>query len=240
MMGKPFNPVLGEYVHMRTTIDGEEYRIAVEQVSHHPPANCYRVTGPKFTLETKQAMSFVSAPKLGFNAMEIAGLDTMISITTSHGEIKYTLPGIKLDPLVGKQTAGYHGTFVVQDYTGIRFEGKVTKPFKLKGEFFDAEGKSLGSVAGDVTQSVKFKEDGRVWFSTIKHEPFTPIVDEKDLNDPKLSQNVWGKVFVHMKESDFAKADKEKFAVEEAQRLEMKTYEEQGLQFKSRFGFKYP
>ena len=56
-------------------------------------------------------------------------------------EIEWINPGFLIDGLLfGKRSASYSGPFHIKDQSGYRFEGKITKPFKISGLIYGPDG----------------------------------------------------------------------------------------------------
>ena len=57
----------------------------------------------------------------------------------------------------------------------ITFVGKISKPFKLVGKFFDCNSNDIGYVSGSITKGVNWK-DGRNLINAIEHQDTVPQI----------------------------------------------------------------
>jgi hypothetical protein len=232
---KPFNSILGEY--LKESSNG--YSFEIEQICHHPPAVGYRLTGPKFVIETTEGFESVKGLKPGINTVDLSNAHADISMTTDSGMFRWTHPSHRLQGILfGSKNSGTHGEFKVYDSSGLRFEGEITLPFKIKGKILDPKGKTIDSVSGDFKTGVYLKSNKKLWYEPVGFKKIVPVVAPEVLADKLYSENVWSKVYVHMRANprNFKDADLEKQAVEEEQRAIAKTRGK----FVSRFGFKLP
>ncbi|KAJ3301362.1 hypothetical protein HDV03_001007 [Kappamyces sp. JEL0829] len=235
---KPFNAILGEYVELHGTLQGTEFVYRVEQICHHPPVQGFRVSCDAFTLSTIDGNDSSAGLKMGLNSMEIQA-DTVIRYESKSGhQLEYQMLGIKIDQLLSsKKNSGLHGTFWVLDKTsGMRLKAKVTKPWKLEGEFIDKDGTVLDSFSGNILSGVHWKSSKELFFKASEQLDFTVTVPENVLQDSMYSRNVWQPVFDEMEKNppNWLEADKKKARIEEQQRQLAK---ERTTPYVSRFGF---
>ena len=94
----------------------------------------------------------------------------------------------------------------------ITFVGKISKPFKLVGKFFDCNSNDIGYVSGSITKGVNWK-DGRNLINAIEHQDTVFEYHQEDLIDLKYYKNVWGNVFELMEDKKYADADKERLQI---------------------------
>jgi hypothetical protein len=234
---KPFNPVQGEFISTTFHLHSGEYMYNIEQISHTPPMNSFELVGPTFRIHTPRGVDNAGGVKPGLNSVSITFPGSFVELKTASGKcLQYNLPGIKIEPLMGKRTAGVHGPYWIKDASGVRFEGNITKPLKIKGDLIDANGTLIESVDGDLVKGVYFKKSKKLWFKGVSlGEEVVPVITDKTIIDPKYSENVWGNVFKYMRQNppNFVEADKEKVLIEEKQRAELKEHPV----LVSRFGF---
>jgi hypothetical protein len=166
---KPFNPILGEFIHETTEVDGKIFIYQAEQIVHHPPVSSFRLSGPSFVLSPDKGIDGSKGFKPGFNHVEINLADSgaMIifsSAKTNQEILRYSPPCIRLEPIfTGKRSIGFHGDMTIVDKeSGYKFVGKISKPFKLKGNLVDSDGKIIDSVDGDFFKGVHFKSNRKV------------------------------------------------------------------------------
>lgn len=232
---KPFNPILGEYLKENLN----NYSFEIEQICHHPPVVGYRLTGPKFVIETTEGFESVKGLKPGINTVDVSNAHADISMRTDAGVFRWTHPSHRLQGILfGSKNSGTHGEFKVYDPSGLRFEGEITLPFKIKGKILDAKDKVIDSVSGDFKDGILLKSKKKLWYEPVGFKKIVPEIVPEVLADRLYSENVWSKVFVHMRANprNFKDADIEKKAVEDEQRAIADT---RG-RFVSRFGFKLP
>lgn len=241
---KPFNPILGEFIEESCEVEGKVFTYQAEQICHHPPVTSFRMCGPSFKMEPVKGIDGSKGFKPGFNHVEInyAESGSIVTFADQKGNalLTFTPPGIKIDPIFsGKRTVGYYGAIEVIDLqSGIKFYGKLQKPFKLKGDIIDKEGNSINYVEGDFFTGVFVKSNQKLWIQPREALPLTIKVPKEVVEDPMYSRNIWGKVFAAMRilPPDFHLADKEKVTVEDQQR----SIRKDGIIFTSRFQFVSP
>jgi hypothetical protein len=239
---KPFNPVLGEFVKEITTIASGTYIFEVEQISHSPPINSERLTGPNFIYETPNGIQGSKNFKISFNRIDVAMNHVITTLRTKSGKsLEFSLPGFKVDNLFfGTRSTGQNGNFWVRDNTsGYEFEGRITKPFQITGDLYDDEEDLVGSIKGDMRKGVYMVGTGALWIEPLKFKNLSgKVVPQEVLDDPLYSENVWKEVYKYMRcdPVDFDNANREKGIVENKQRVIAKNRK---TSFNSRFGFTY-
>lgn len=237
---KPFNPVHGEFVKEITDIPSGIFVYEVEQVSHTPPINSERLTGPSFIYETPNGIQGSKNFKISFNRIDISMNHVVATFKTKSGKsLEFSLPGFKIDNLFfGKRSIAQSGDFWVRDNTtGYEFEGSVGKPFQITGDIYDYEEDLVCSVKGDIRKGVYMKGTGALWIKPLKFKSLSErVVPPYVLDDPLYSENVWKVVYNYMRcdPPDFESADREKGILEVKQRELAKNRKET---FTSRFGF---
>jgi hypothetical protein len=238
---KPFNPILGEFIHEKLYVhDGDkviECDLVVEQISHHPPIVGYRIKGPGFCLQTKEGIDDAKSFKFGFNHLEISYLDSIVQITTDDHLMEWCQPSIRINNIIfGKRDGFLHGEFFINDYdSGMYLKGTFSKGWKFKGAIYNADDSIYVYVDGDFIKGLYLKNKKVKWVEPIQNSVLKSIVPDYVLEDPHYTENVWKDVFIHMRQSPpaFANADKHKGIVENTQRAVNK---DRKIPFVSRFG----
>jgi len=110
LMGKPFNPILGETFQMKA----KNTMYYVEQTSHHPPINNFYIVNPNFKIYGDLRMDFFAIPtkanvKLGGSYM----------LEYKNGaKYKITIPGLETQGLiVGTRYMNFVGKLKIEDLT---------------------------------------------------------------------------------------------------------------------------
>ena len=166
---KPFNPIHGEFYQVEAVLPGgEKFSFCNEQLWHAPPCNSFILEGPTFTASPVAGLDASGGFKIGLNHVEISFPDARILLKSKKsGEaiMEYSPPSVRLDPiLTGKRTAGLHGEFQVLDVkSGMKFQGKVSKMYRIKGDILDKEGNKVDYVEGDLFAGVFFKSSKKVY-----------------------------------------------------------------------------
>lgn len=235
---KPFNPVLGEYIRSLVVVDGSRFDLIIEQAHHTPPVSCISLKGPTFSMISPLGMDATGGFRPGLNSLSILFPDSVFALATkTKGTMTFLVPGIRIGPLFygGKRATCNAGAFFVKDgLTGMQFKGQIKSGFKVKGDILDGENNFVDSVDGDLIGGVIMKSTGQVWAKGVPQQNVEILIDEETLKAPLYSQNVWSKVFTHMKAvpPNYSKADLEKGIVEQNQR------KLDASLFDSQFGFK--
>ena len=168
---RPFNPIHGEFYQVEVVLPGpggEKFSFCNEQLWHAPPVNSFIIEGPTFIASPVAGLDETGGFKLGFNHVEISFPGARIlfqSKKTGETILEYSPPPIKLDPIfTGKSTVGLDGDFYILDVkSGMKFQGKVSKMFKIKGDILDKEGNKVDYVEGDLFTGVFFKSSKKVF-----------------------------------------------------------------------------
>jgi hypothetical protein len=88
---KPFNPILGEFIHETTEVEGKIFTYQAEQIGHHPPVSSFRLSGPSFELSPDKGIDGSKGFKPGFNHVDInlaeSGAMIVFSSTKNNQEI---------------------------------------------------------------------------------------------------------------------------------------------------------
>lgn len=152
----------------------------------------------------------------------------------------WSQPSIRLSNLIfGKRVTYINGEFWMKDVkSGMSLKGNFERGLKFKGAIYNKDGSICDKIEGDFSHGLHFKSSKKQFMFPLEYRELKTVVPEKVLQDPMHSENVWRKVFVHMKKNppDFTSADEEKHILEEAQRALAKTMREP---FVSRFGMKF-
>jgi hypothetical protein len=239
ILDKPFNPVQGEYISVSTELPSGKYHFDIEQIWHHPPITSYQLVGPNFKIHVPNGLDVTGGIKPGLNHMEFSFPSAIVQFEAKNGNvIKFAPPPFRLENIIfGKKNGSVGGDWWIEDSSGMRFECKITIPFKIKGELKAADGSVIDTAEGDMMKGVYFKKSKKLFVKAVEtHLPVQLNYDQKVLDDPFFSENMWGLVFKYMRLSppDFDSADKEKGVVEQKQRDDMKA---RNNQYTSRFGF---
>jgi hypothetical protein len=161
----PYNPIEGEFTSYLATHNGKQFSMRSEQVSHYPPVSLTVISGPSFRLKTKMTNPRV-APSL-FNSIDFT-FDNIYILETKTHSMTITFPGLRLSPIIPMDQAKSYfrqDRFVIVDRgSGMRFEGSLKPPLKVRGKIMNKDNKILHSVNGNLSTGVKF-DSGDVWIT---------------------------------------------------------------------------
>jgi hypothetical protein len=236
LVDKPFNSILGEFVVKTCVVNGEEYRLEAEQICHHPPISAFKLTGPTFELYSPMGMDGNHA-QFGFNSIQFSFPLKMELKTKSGLIITFNNPDLRVDGTIyGRRNVGVDGLVQMSDSEGFRFDGRITKPLRVQGTFYTAEGGIIDTIQPNAfTKPLTLVRQGKI-LDVLPNSPValeTPTAVEYD---PLYSENVWKDVYVELrkKRPNYRIADEAKIRVENKQREDQKRNPARTV---SRFGF---
>lgn len=248
---KPYNPVLGEFFRCRYDYpDGSQGFYIAEQVSHHPPVSAFFYLSPanhvKILGELRPKSKFlgnsVSTTMEGENRVTLLGVP-------EDGEYIITMPNMYARGILfGKMVLELGDTCIAKNekhglYCDLEFK---TKGF-FSGTYNALAGRirrnssEVGEVSGRWSHVMEFKSaktgQKRVLFNAVKDgEKISPKwvlpVEEQEL---KESRRLWKDLTLAISNKDMEAATDAKSAVEDAQREQRKTMEENGQKHVPRF-----
>ncbi|KAK7486381.1 hypothetical protein BaRGS_00022429 [Batillaria attramentaria] len=231
---KPYNPVIGEsfrcyWYHPRT---GSRTFYIAEQVSHHPPISVFHVTNRKDGFNISG--SILARSKFYGNSLS-AILDGVATLSfLERGEDYFiTMPyahckGI----LIGTLTMELGGKVTIEcPKTGYKCELE----FKLKP--FLGSGQASNKLHGKITMGADTLRRDVFWNPTpevrgMRLKRYTVPVEEQHEFE---SERLWQRVSAAIKSADMHAATKEKYNVEEKQRLQAKERKLTGAEWVPRF-----
>jgi len=178
-LGKPFNPLLGETYELEREDLG--FKIACEQVSHHPPVSAFHVTSDQYTFHG------AIHPKLKFwgRSVEVTPKGTVTLTLTKWGET-YTWTNVNCcihNIIVGKLWIEHYG---VMEITNHKTRHKTVLNFKpsgwtgkdlhrLEGYIYDENKKKVRALYGKWVEAL-YSYDMKTW------EMFTAQKGRKDID----------------------------------------------------------
>ena len=193
---KPFSATLGEFLVQTTEIQVqdklEQFRFTGEQISNHPPITAYEIQGPTFKIYTPEGVGH-TVLKPGFNYFDITWPTVRVKMHTKIADLEWSYPSIRVEPIFGSKRVSYiHGDIRIKDSSGFYFIGRLKKNHAISGEIYDAAGKVLFSVDGDMLDGVFFKGSPNLWAAAAASDSSELVLksDEQYASDPKFSPNV--------------------------------------------------
>lgn len=250
---KPLNPVLGEYFTCYWDFeddDSQAFYIA-EQTSHHPPKSSYFYLWPKHHIR----VDGVLIPKsrfLGNSAASIMEgvaymkfLDIKDKRTGEPEEYEFTQPNMYARGiLIGTLK------FELGDHSFVRCPANdlvADIEFKTKGFISgtynaihceikqESTGKVLYEITGKWNEVMEIRDMRtgvkQVFFDTATAKRYPPLVRPIDEQGPLESRRLWKKVTDALGQRNHNVATDEKFKIEEQQRAEARTRQEDGVEF---------
>ena len=247
---KPFNPMLGETFEL----EQGDLRVAVEQVSHHPPISAFHIESPGCELTGSEEYKV----GIGLRGINIKFTSPRVLILKRTGEkISFKIPNPKIHNLIfGKHFVWYDEPMVAISSTGYTAEIKYFPPsknpeenYRIAGTVTGPKGNILYNLRGFWHKEVSIaKEDSREW-KVLARVPdpmpnwelqhfFTPFcVTLNQLTCDQLARlpQTDSRFRSDLRAFDFANVDlaeTEKFRLEERQRAIRKQMEKHGVQWR--------
>lgn len=250
---KPYNPILGEIFRCRWKFDdGSESIYIAEQVSHHPPMSAYYYANPKHDVYILGDLR-PKARFLGNSAATIMQGGSTISFNKTYpGEdYRITMPnmyarGILFGTMhlelgdnvtITCEKTGYSAELEFQvkgyftgTYNGIK--GKIKcKNDKGKEEVIA----SINGKWSDIVYVQPNKGDKEILFDTTKCQRYPKLVLPESEQEDFESRNLWSKVTKGIINRDIDSATEHKTAIEDQQRINVKTRDEKQIVWEPRF-----
>ncbi|CAK9436162.1 uncharacterized protein LODBEIA_P07200 [Lodderomyces beijingensis] len=210
-IAKPFNPLLGEtFEYARTD---QNYRLFVEQVSHHPPISACHATSPKWDYYGENAVD----SKFSGRSFDFKHLGKMFCVVRPDNGVKDQRGNIVAEELyswkkvntavvgimIGNPTVDNYGKMIVTNHTtgdtitvDMKQRGwRASSAYQLSGQALDRNGVPQWAMGGHWNSRIYAKKvTGEQQSGTANRK--MSILEDPDKTAPKSSDPFSGSKFL--------------------------------------------